>query len=234
LWAGFASGQTVPDPFRRLFDAIETQYSPLDARDAMLGYGILRRISVMHANAFDRDAINAFLVTLAAFDRSIGLTAEGPDSIWEALLAREPNRPFSNWAELRGFQNPETYPRNDFGLTFMPPPNSSQPWEIRTRWRRDDFMRVLLAIRPTSQELRLLLNYADIFIRTRPANQPLPGITLPNEPQGRMYTAAFHLGPPTPDAFIVDTPSATAEPSGEMEVDNDPSATPPKNTEPPA
>jgi len=234
LWAGFANGRTVPDPFPRLFHAIGTGYSPLDAREAVLGYGLVRRISVMHRDIFDRDAIHAFLVTLAAFDRTLALTA-GRDSMWSALLARESNLPLSRWEELRTFANPETYPREDLGLTFVPPSDPSRPWEIRSLWRRDDFMQVLLAIRPTLHELRLLLAYADVFIRTRPANRPLRGISLPNEPPGRMYTASFTSGPATPGAFIVaDTTSAATEPSGAMEVDEDNPAPPADGTAPPA
>jgi hypothetical protein len=165
LWAGFATGRTVPDPFRRLFQAIGSAYHPADARDAVLGYALVRRITTLHSGTFGRDAINAFLITLAAFDRTLGLTA-GRDSLWNALLARDSTRPLSRWEELRAFAHPEIYPRDDFGLTFLPPSDTSQPWEIRTLWRRDDFMQVLLAVRPTLQELRRLLAYADVFIRT--------------------------------------------------------------------
>jgi hypothetical protein len=43
-------------------------------------------------------------------------------------------------------------------------------------------MQVLLAIRPSVEAFNHLLAYADIFIRMRPANLPIPGISLPNEP----------------------------------------------------
>jgi hypothetical protein len=38
-----------------------------------------------------------------------------------------------------------------------------------------------------------------------------------------MYTTSFILGPQTPEAFIVETTLTMAEPSGNMEVDADPS-----------
>jgi hypothetical protein len=180
-WAAFATGRTVPDSFTRLFQAIGTAFNPFHARDAVLGYGLVRRISLLHTGTLDRNAINAFLVTLATFDRTLRLTSSR-DSLWERMLAREPNRPFNNWGELHRFQNLETYPREDFGLTFQPPADPSHPWEITTRWRRDDFMQVLLAIRPTLHELRQIIAYADIFIRTRPAACPLSGNSFPNEP----------------------------------------------------
>jgi hypothetical protein len=84
-------------------------------------------------------------------------------------------------------------------------------------------MCLLLAAWPTLLALRQILAYTDIFIHTQPAAQPLPGIVLPNEFQDRMYTASFILGPQTPEAFIVETPSTMAEPSGNMEVDAGPS-----------
>jgi hypothetical protein len=86
-------------------------------------------------------------------------------------------------------------------------------------------MQVLLAMRPSLPSLRQLLVYADIFIRTWPAAQLLLGIPL-DEPLGRMYTAPFFSGPDMPEAFIVDTSSTVTEPSGDMEVDKNPSALP--------
>jgi hypothetical protein len=68
MWAGFAIGHTVPDPFRRLFKATGLLYNPLDARDAMLSYGIVRRMADAHDGVLDRQAIHTLLVTLAAFE----------------------------------------------------------------------------------------------------------------------------------------------------------------------
>jgi hypothetical protein len=48
-----------------------------------------------------------------------------------------------------------------------------------------------------------------------------------------MYTASFILGPQIPEAFIVKTTLTTAEPSGNMEVDVDPSQ-PANESVPPA
>src|SRR5271170_6414758 len=126
LWFGFAIGRTIPDPFRRLFQAIGTSWAPNEARDAVLGYGLVRHISRIHAGTFDRDAINAFLVTLAAFERTWKI-AKGRTGLWATLLKRESTDPLNNWAALTAFQNPETYPRDDFGLMFLPPAQTSQP-----------------------------------------------------------------------------------------------------------
>jgi hypothetical protein len=77
------------------------------------------------------------------------------------------------------------------------------------------------------------LAYVDIFVCTQPAAQLLLGIALPNEPQDQMYTTSFILGPQTPEAFIVETTLTMAEPSGNMEVDTDPSQ-PTNKSAPPA
>jgi hypothetical protein len=164
LWAGFANGRVVPDGFRRLFQAIGTAFHPSDAHSTMLGYSLVRQIARAHVGTFDRNAIAAFMVTLAAFERTVNLSG-GRNSLWGMLLNREPAQSFNNWGELRGFMNPETYPHQDFGLRFVPPADASQPWEIYTRWKRDDFMCLLLAARPTLMALRQILVYADIFIR---------------------------------------------------------------------
>ena len=233
LWAGFANGRTVPDPFRRLFQAIGIEFHPDDARTALMGYRLVRRITRTMAGTLNRDAINAFLVTLAAFQRTVPI-ATGRTGLWATILEHDTSSPQNNWAQLVAFMNPETYPREDFGLTWRPPADTSQPWEIHTLWRQDAFMQVLLAIRPSLSALRELLAYADTFIRTRPAAQPLPGVTLPNEPQDRMYTASFTLGPATPDAFLVDTMSTPAVPPADMEVDDLPPSQPLDPNVPPA
>ena len=59
--------------------------------------------------------------------------------------------------------NINTYPWEDFGLSFTAPSDPSQPWEICTCWRRDDFMQVLLAVRPSLQNLQALLTLANVL-----------------------------------------------------------------------
>jgi hypothetical protein len=225
MWAGFAIGRTVPDPFQCLFEATRSSYNPLDARDAMLSYGIVRRMADTHDGVLDQHAIHGFLVTLAAFECTLRLSV-GRDSLWQMLLEREPEHSFNNWGELQAFINYEaSSPHQNFGLAFILPADPSQPWEVHTHWRCDDFIQVLLAMRPSLPSLQQLLAYADIFICTQPAAQPLPGIPL-DEPLGQMYTAPFFSGPNTPEAFIVDTSLTVTEPSGDMEVDKNPSAPP--------
>jgi len=225
LWAGFALGRTVPDPIRRLFQAIGLAFHPSDARDAVLGYGLTRRIAVANTGTpVDRDTINAFLVTLAAYHRAVQLLV-GSQTLWAYLLSLESPAPFDNWRAMVTFLDRDTWPRQDFGLTFIPPADAAQPWVIHTMWKSNDFTRVLLALRPSAVSLRRLLAYADVFIRTRPAAQPLPGVFLPGQSPDRMYTAPFTTAPETPEAFIEEPAvPASGDETSPMEVDAAPAA----------
>ena len=91
-----------------------------------------------------------FLITLATFDHSLQLTA-GQDNLRSILLTRESDHPINNWNKLHSFMNINTYLWEDFELSLIAPPNTSQPWEIHTCWRQDNFMQVLLAVRPSLQ-----------------------------------------------------------------------------------
>ena len=230
LWANFADGRTVPDPIRRLSRNLGASFSEFEARDAVLGYSLVRRIMAAVHGILDRDAVHAFLVTLAAFDRALRLT-DGSDSLWSRLLQRHRDLPLGVWSEIRAYRHPEIYPRNDFGLTFIPPSNPNAPWGITTLWQRDEFMQILLAVRPSLVDLRRLLAYTDVFLRTRTARRPLPGIYLNSENPEQTYTASFIRGTGTPHAFIVSTVATEpTEPAEEMEVDHLPRNTPSRPT----
>ena len=83
-------------------------------------------------------------------------------------------------------------------------------------------MQVLLAVRPSLQNLQLLLMFTDVFIWTQPADQPLSGITLAGQNHEQMYTALFICGPEIPDMFIINNMSETEEATSKMEVDEPP------------
>jgi hypothetical protein len=104
MWAGFAIRRTVPDPFRCLFEATRSSYNPLDARNAMLGYGIMHWMANAHDGVLDQHTIHTFLVTLTAFECTLRLSV-GRDSLWWMLLEREPEHSFDNWGELQAFIN---------------------------------------------------------------------------------------------------------------------------------
>ena len=217
MWAEFAWGCTVPDPFRCLFQTIGLAFTPYEAHITMCGYGLTHQITIQLTDVFNQDAINTFLITLTTFNCSLRLTA-GWDNLWSILLACESNCPIDNWNKLCSFMNIDTYLQEDFGLSFTAPPDTSQPWEICTCWRQDDFMQVLLAVRPSLQNLQLLLTFANVFVWTQPVDQPLSG-TLVGQNHEQMYTMLFIHGPEILDMFIVNNMSKTEEAAGEMEVD---------------
>ena len=70
--------------------------------NTMLGYSLIRRISILHTNTFNWDAINAFLITLTAFNRAVQLPT-GRNSLWEGLLTWETKHPLNNWGGLLAF-----------------------------------------------------------------------------------------------------------------------------------
>jgi hypothetical protein len=233
LWAGFVNGRTVPDPFCRLFNT-GMHFDSSWMCTAVLGYGIAHQIAIVQSCNLNRHAINIFLVTLAAFDCALNLCwhSKRQCTLWELILCCKPLLPTNNWEAVGSFMNRETYILMMFGLTFIPPVDTSRPWGICTLWQCDAFMQVLLAIRPTLDAFNQLLAKEDIIIRMRPANMLFLGITLPNEPANRMYTASFVSGPNRPDVFL-DNPlsTTTTEPSGTMEVDKSPPI-PPTNPPP--
>jgi hypothetical protein len=98
-----------------------------------------------------------------------------------------------------------------FGLTFVPPDMPTGPWEISTQWSERELMALILAMRPSREALQNLLHYADTFIHTRPASNPLRGASIPGYTPGQMFTASFVTGDPTPGALA--PPTATPNPS---------------------
>jgi hypothetical protein len=95
MWAGFAIGHMVPNLFQHLFEATRSLYDPLDARDAMLSYGIMHRMANVHDGVLDWHAIHMFLVTLAAFEQTLQLSV-GQNSLWQMMLEREPEHSLNN------------------------------------------------------------------------------------------------------------------------------------------
>jgi hypothetical protein len=113
----------------------------------------------------------------------------------------------------------------NFGLTFTPPASANEPWSIRTQWHEDEFMRLLVAIRPSLTSLMEILYYADAFIRSRPASVPSPGITFPAYTRDTMFTAPFISAPRESNAFL--TAPSSSGPTA-MDVDEDTSTSTPR------
>jgi hypothetical protein len=211
LWAAFANGVSVPEVFTRLHTAYGYATPTTEAREAVLGYGLTRRIIVANAKGMKKDSVNAFLVLLATLAREMDLI--GTEGIWSDILKRVAPAPVDNWGALTAaFTSNPLWARTDFGIHFHPPQQPSQPWDITTGWHRDAFMQVLLAVRPSVSSIWSLAVYGDFFIRSRWAHQPLPGVTLQGQIEGCTYPAPFMGTPPTAPAFL-------ANHKEEMEVD---------------
>ena len=220
LWAAFAMGLTMPDAFTRLFKARGQDLDVTNMRRAGMGYILVRQIAVANEGVLSKNALRAFLIVLAAYQRFRPLSS----GMWQAILQGTPQRPFDNWGEVRRFAQHASSQSANFGLTFTPPAVASEPWSIRTQWREDDFMRLLVAIRPSTTSLLHISYYADAFVRSRPAHAPSAGITLADFTRETMFSAPFISAPRERDAFTTAPTSVAAPPSSEtvaMDVDRD-------------
>ena len=75
LWAGFITRRTLPDALIRIFQARRYALDAGTVRIAVYGYGITRRILKANANMVDKNALHAFLIILAAYQRHQPLLA---------------------------------------------------------------------------------------------------------------------------------------------------------------
>jgi hypothetical protein len=184
-----------------------------------MGYSLLRRIILANEGFLPRNALHSFLIVLATYQRHRPIAS----GIWASILGTTPDRPTDNWSEARRFMAHPSVLLPDFGLTFVPPANENSPWDIRTQWREDEFMQLLMAIRPSQQSLLHLLYYADAFVRSRPCAVPAPGIAFPQYSRDDMFAAPYISAPRVPNSFFgsLDNPSTTTT-SGPapMEVDD--------------
>jgi hypothetical protein len=57
--------------------------------------------------------------------------------------------------------------------------------------------------RPSREALQNLLHYANAFIHTRPASNPLRGASIPGYTPGQMFTTSFVTADPTPGALAL-------------------------------
>jgi hypothetical protein len=196
-----------------------------------MGFAISRQI--MQAANIERHDINAFLIVLAIHERQRPLN----NGLWESYLResmtpdqRSGGRPppaENNWSEIRRFAHHPATLAPAYGFTFIPPQHSHEPWEIRTQWTADDFMRLLRRIRPSPQSLRWLTDYADVTVRTRHAEGPVPGLRIEIEP-GQMFPAPFISARAVPHAFArtlarlpATSETAPTQEANSMEIDED-------------
>jgi hypothetical protein len=185
-----------------------------------MGFAISRRI--MAAANIKRHEINALLVLVAINERhrrlTTGLWAEYLDETLTPDQRAGTEAPPSqdNWSEAARFTTHPATAAPAYGLTFIPPRVAHEPWVIKTQWTAKEFMKILRRIRPSNQSLRWLTDYADVFVRTRHAEGPVPGLQIEGMPRGRMYTAPFTTAPSVQHTFAEPTtPSAR----NKMDVD---------------
>ena len=160
-----------------------------------MGFAISRRI--MQAANISRHDINTFLIMIAIHERqhpsNNGLWER---YLWESMMPDQrsgaaPPPAEDNWGETRHFANHPATWAPAYGLMFIPPQHAYEPWAIRTLWTAEDFMRLLRRIRPSTQSLRWLTDYADVTVRTRHVEGPVRGLRIEGMERGRMFPAPY-------------------------------------------
>jgi hypothetical protein len=207
LWAGFAHGITVPETFVRIFGVLGRQMVHDYYLNMALGYIVYRRVAAATTHHFSQDALNGLLITLAIFRRQVPNFLR----IWEEILSWPSDVAENNWMQARSFAHHPSCRPPLFGLTFVPPDMPTGPWEISTQWSERELMALILVMRPLREALQNLLHYADAFIRTWPASNPLHSASIPGYTPGQMFTASFVTADPMPGALA--PPPATPNPS---------------------
>src|SRR5271169_83997 len=117
LWAAFTNGISVPEVFTRLHTAYGYATPTTEAREAVLGYGLTRRIIVANAKGMKKDSVKAFLILLTTLAREMDLI--GTKGIWSDILKRVAPAPVDNWGALTAaFTSNLLWARTDFGIHF--------------------------------------------------------------------------------------------------------------------
>ena len=137
----------------------------------------------------------------------------------------------NQWHQVRRFTAHPTARPPSYGLEFRAPSSSNEPWRITTQWSERELIALLQAIRPSREELENLFYYADSFVRTRPASNPLRGTNIPGRTHQEMFRAPFVTAPPIPNGLAPSTtnpPTApeTAEPNTPADENESKSPTP--------
>lgn len=234
LWLALAlrrGNANVPDVFTRIHQHAPYSLQGSTGRQAAMGYVLTRQIQ--EATGWDRHDMGSFLVVLAVLIRSRVVT----DRTWEQVRGRDildyrnahpgADLPDNVWRGLRQFSRHENHRGPTHGISMSPPATPDAPWVIRTSWTSASFVSILRSVRITGPAMLQLAAYADLFVRTRAANGPLPGIAYDHIPRGVFYTASYTAAAEDTNAFMPFVPPpANDGPSAQtMDVDN---------TEPPA
>jgi hypothetical protein len=198
----------LPDCFSRLFQAFGTQLDHHYVMSAVLGYGLSRRIIAANPS-LDRNVINAFLIVLAACHQYRPLLS----GLWSAVLTGTTDQAIDNWAVVRLYTRHLPALKPATNTVFHMPPSvyeglevplvcTTEAWRIHTSWSVNDFLRFLMVVRPSLESLRALLNFADVFIRTRQAGGPVSGHSpVARLARDQMFMASFLTAETRPFAF---------------------------------
>ena len=75
------------------------------------------------------------------------------EGVWKEILRVDRQAPTDNWSLFHRIMRHPTARQSDFGITFVPPQDPNQPWEIHTSWMQDEVMGFLMLLHPTLQSL---------------------------------------------------------------------------------
>ena len=115
MWARFTDGATLPDPLLHIFQSQRYMLDASIVRSAVLGYGLVRRITIANKKVVERHAISTFLTVLAMFQQQQPLFA----GFWAKVLTRTPNVPLDNWKEVCWFARHLSSSHTAFGILFI-------------------------------------------------------------------------------------------------------------------
>jgi hypothetical protein len=205
LWAGLARGITIPETFVRIFQVVRCLIDHSYYHNMALGYVIFRRI--VAANA-----LHGFLVTLAIFQCQV----TNLPRIWEEILSHQSGNSDNDQTQAHHFAHHSSFWPPMFGLTFVPPDVATTPWGVRTQWSERELTGLLMAMRPSREALQQLLHYADTFVHTRPASNPLRGVSIAGFRPEQMFSAPFVMAEPFLNGLALSAAAAsstTATPS---------------------
>ena len=172
LWPLFKSAMlTILDIFTRLYLTDRTNNSVHSLQSVAMGFAMSRHI--MQAANIPQHDINMFLIMLAIHEQQCPLNNGLWESyLWESMMPDQrsctaPPPTENNWNEARCFTNHPATQEPAYGLAFIPPQNTHEPWAIHTQWMADNFMWLIHHIQPSTQSLRWLMDYANITVWTQ-------------------------------------------------------------------
>ena len=147
-----------------------------------MGFAMSR--CIMQATNISQHDINVFLIMLTIHKRQYPLNNGLWESyLWESMTPDQrsgtaPPPAENNWSEARCFANHPATWEPAYGLMFIPPQNAHKPWAICMQWTADNFMWLIHCIRPSTQSLRWLTDYANVTVWTQHTEGLVPSLRI--------------------------------------------------------